>query len=216
MRNIIYFTEKELEKAINFANSIKWKHNKFVDNSKKTDKQTHESIVRGKLAEIALKKYLKNKHGDNHKIKGLDFNIYKEGICDNFDLMFDNYKISIKSSKPLSSCLLIEKSKYKLDYNGNVLSVDGHYGDIPDFYVFIKVGLNFNNLEKTYADICGAVSHREFWSKKKEIPKGTYINKINMDNLFKREMDISELKSKNGIPLAVDNYGYHIDFLREF
>ena len=82
----VSFTEKEIKKAIDFARSIKWKHGCFSDKANKnidnrTDAEVYVSILRGKLAEIALKKYLQEKHKDSkHKITGLDFNIYKRGI----------------------------------------------------------------------------------------------------------------------------------------
>ena len=220
MGDKIYFTDEEIKKAINFADKIKWKHPHFADkenNAKRTEKEIFMSVLRGKLAEIALKKYLINKHGKNkHKISELDFNIYKKGVCDDFDLKFDDYTISIKSSKPFASCLLIEKEKYELDENGNAISIDGHENSIPDFYTFIKVNIDYNVMANSYAYICGAISHNEFWKRKKEIPRGTYINKNNMDELFKNDKPISQLKTDKGVPLLASNYGLHVDLLKPF
>lgn len=218
MNKKIYFTEKEIQKAINFADSIKWKHTCTLDaekDIKRDEKDVYISVLRGKFAEIALKSYLKTKHnGSSHKITGLDFNIYRKGITDDFDLKFDKYKISIKSSKPFASCLLVESDKYKVDYYGNPISIEGHEDGIPDFYAFVKVNIDYNKISDSYAVICGAISHKEFWRKKKEIPKGVYINKENMDDLFINNKQLNELKSKKGAPLVSSNYALHLDLLK--
>lgn len=214
----IYFTEEEIKKTIEFAHKVKTKHPHFADKENDTKRSENEvfiSVVRGKLAEIALYKYLKEKHkGNGYNISDLDFNIYRKGICDDFDLKFNNYTISIKSSKPFSSCLLIETDKYELNENGEAIAIDGHRDNIPDFYAFIKVDLNLNDIEKTYASICGAISHKSFWKNKKVIPRGTYINKKNMDNYFKENKPLEELETNKGVPLLATNYGLHIDMLK--
>lgn len=216
----ILFTEKEIKKAIDFAGSIKWKHGCFSDKANRhlknrTDAEVYVSILRGKLAEIALKKYLQEKHKNtNHRVTGLDFNIYKKGVCDEFDLKFDKYTISIKSSKMFASCLLVEKDKYEVDSYGNPISIEGHEGGIPDFYAFVKVKIDMNNINNSYAHICGAISHRDFWCIKKEVPRGTYINKSNMDNLFIKNKPLEELKDTSGTKLLASSYGIHLNSLK--
>lgn len=220
MNKKILFTEKEIKKAIDFASSIKWKHGCFSDKANRniknrTDAEIYVSILRGKLAEIALKKYLKEKHKNSkHKVTGLDFNVYKKGVCDEFDLKFDRYTISIKSSKMFASCLFVEKDKYEIDSYGNPISIEGHEGGIPDFYAFVKVNIDMNKINDSYAQICGAISHRDFWQMKKEVPRGTYINKNNMDNLFILNKSLTELKDTSGSKLLAASYGLHLNFLR--
>lgn len=217
----VFFTDKEIKKAIAFAKSINWKHSgasfSDINNKSKRDKvDAYLSVLRGKLAEIALQKYLKEKHKNKHKITPLDFNIYRKGVCDAFDLGFDKYTISIKSSKIHSSCLLVEKDKYKTDKYGNPISIDGHSNMIPDFYAFVKVQIDMNDINDSYACICGAISHSEFWKKKKELPRGTYINKKNMDELFINNKPLSQLTDKKGMELLASNYGLHINLLKPF
>ena len=220
MNKEILFSEKEIKKAINFAQSIKWKHGNFSDKENRgaknrTDAEVYVSILRGKLSEIALKKYLVEKHeGTNHRITGLDFNIYKRGICDEFDLKFDRYKISIKSSKPHASCLLVEMDKYETDDLNNPISIEGHEDGIPDYYTFVKVNIDMNEINNSYAQICGAISHNDFWRLKKEIPRGTYINKSNMDSLFLKNANLEDLKDESGAKLLASSYGLHLDLLR--
>lgn len=217
----IFFTDKEIGRALAFTKSINWKHSQasFSDISNKSTRSSMDaylSVLRGKLAEIALQKYLQEKHKGKHEISPLDFNIYKKGVCDSFDLGFDKYKISIKSSKIQSSCLLVEKDKYKTDVYGNPISIDGHSNMIPDFYAFVKVKIDMNDIKDSYAYICGAISHKDFWRKKKELPRGTYINKKNMDELFKENKPLSQLTEKKGVELLASNYGLHIDLLKPF
>ena len=216
--NKIYFTKEEIIKTINFAHKMKKKHPHFADkenDEERTEEEVFISVLRGKLAEIALYKYLREKHkGATYRISDLDFNAYKKGVCDEFDLKFNDYTISIKSSKPFSSCLLIETEKYELDENGEAIAIDGHRGNIPDFYAFIKVDLDLENIEKTYASICGAISHKSFWKKKKVVPRGTFINKNNMYDYLIKNKPLEELEKNKGVPLLATNYGLHIDMLK--
>lgn len=221
MKNI-YFTAEEIEKTKNFANVMKTKHPHFADKDnteERTEEEVFESVVRGKLAEIALHKYLTQKHKHtNFKISDIDFNIYRKGICDDFDLKFNNYTISIKSSKPYSSCLLIEQEKYTINEHGEVIAIDGHSDNIPDYYAFIKVdvkyGEDLNTIEKASASICGAISHKSFWNKKKVIPRGTFINKENMYNYLIENKNLNELNSNKGVRALASNYGLHINMLQ--
>lgn len=216
--NKIYFTKEEIKKTITFAHKMKKKHPHFADkenDEERTEEEVFISVLRGKLAEIALYKYLREKHkGNTYRISDLDFNEYKKGICDEFDLKFNDYTISIKSSKPFSSCLLIETEKYELDENGNAIAIDGHRDNIPDYYAFIKVDLNLENIEQTYASICGAISHKSFWKKKKVVPRGTFINKNNMYEYLIKNKPLEELEQNKGVPLLATNYGLHIDMLK--
>lgn len=216
--NKIYFTKEEIKKTITFAHKMKKKHPHFADkenDEERTEEEVFISVLRGKLAEIALYKYLREKHkGNTYRISDLDFNEYKKGVCDEFDLKFNDYTISIKSSKPFSSCLLIETEKYELDENGNAIAIDGHRDNIPDYYAFIKVDLNLENIEQTYASICGAISHKSFWKKKKIVPRGTFINKNNMYEYLIKNKPLEELEQNKGVPLLATNYGLHIDMLK--
>ena len=216
--NKIYFTKEEIKKTITFAHKMKKKHPHFADkenDEERTEEEVFISVLRGKLAEIALYKYLREKHkGNTYRISDLDFNEYKKGVCDEFDLKFNDYTISIKSSKPFSSCLLIETEKYELDENGNAIEIDGHRDNILDYYAFIKVDLNLENIEQTYASICGAISHKSFWKKKKVVPRGTFINKNNMYEYLIKNKPLEELEQNKGVPLLATNYGLHIDMLK--
>lgn len=217
--NKILFTEEEIKQTIEFANNVKEKHGHFADKNnttKRTPEEVFDSVVMGKLAEIALYKYLKNKHqGTTYEISDLDFEVYRKGICDSYDLKFNNHTISIKSSKPFASCLLIETEKYQLNEQGEVIAIDGHEDNIPDYYAFVKVNVNNDKIEDTYASICGAISHKSFWKKKKVIPRGTIINKENIRDLLINEVPVEKLKNNKGVKLLATNYGIHLETLKQ-
>lgn len=215
----IFFEKEEIQEIIQFADKIKWKHPSFKGSKEKVrgEDEVFLSILRGKLAEVALRKYLLEKHkGKSCQISSLDYDVYRRGICDDFDLKFNDYTISIKSSKPFATCLLIETAKYKLNQSGEPIGIDGKLNNIPDFYTFVKVDINYNDLSKSYAQICGAISHKEFWKKKKMIPRGTRISKSNMYKLFKLNKPLTELNVDQGFPLMTSNYALHIDMLKSF
>ena len=216
----IYFTEEEVSKTIEFANLMKKKHPYFADennNDRRNENEIFISVIRGKLAEIAIHKYLTQKHkNSNYEISELDFENYDKGVCDEFDLKFNNLTISIKSSKPFSSCLLIETEKYQTNEQGEVIAIDGHEDNIPDFYAFVKVDLDLKEINKTYASICGAISHKTFWKKKKVIPRGTFINRNNMYNYLMKNKPLDQLEKDKGVPLLANNYGIHLDMLKPF
>jgi hypothetical protein len=221
MSNKIFFSAEEIEKALDFANKMKYKHPEFVDminTGKRRDvDEVFTSVLRGKLAEIAIAKHLAQKHkGENHNISPLDFNVYEDGVIDDFDLKFDNYTISIKSSKPIASCLLIEKHKYRMDSNGNIIRLEGKKNAVPDFYAFVKVGIDLDRMCDCYAEICGAISHRDFWRKKREIPRGTFLNRDNINKLFIENRPLSELSQGRGARLYASNYGVHLSELKPF
>ena len=62
----IFFTDKEIGRALAFTKSINWKHSQasFSDISNKSTRSSMDaylSVLRGKLAEIALQKYLQKR-----------------------------------------------------------------------------------------------------------------------------------------------------------
>lgn len=214
----IYFTRDEILKVKEFAEKVKNKHGHFADkdnHTERTPEQVYESVVMGKLAEIALYKYLRAKHyGTTYEISDLDFKVYRKGICDSYDLRFNNYNISIKSSKPYASCLLIETAKYQLNDKGEVVAIDGHSDNIPDYYAFVKVKIDTKRMQNSYASICGAISHKSFWENKKVIPRGTRISKENAKAFFLDNVKLENLDKNKGIKLLASNYGVHIDTLK--
>ncbi|PLS19401.1 hypothetical protein CVD28_03015 [Bacillus sp. M6-12] len=213
MREIIRFTKEERNLVESFAEKIKWKHPHFLDkknHTKRTEEQVKESVILGKLAEVAVQKYLKQHYGQ--LVSALDFNIYGEGVTDDFDILVGDTEISIKSSKFGSSCLMIEKQKFKEDDNGNCLLLEKK--PLPDYFIFVRV--NLFNPDNVYAEITGSISSKEFWKKKKFMPRGLILNKDNAKRYLMERKRLPELDwNAKGTKLLADNYGVHVDALHD-
>lgn len=216
--NKIFFNKSELDICLDFANKVKSKHPHFKDknnNATRTEQEIINDVVRGKIAELGLYKYLVNKHkNEDFTISEVDFNIYPKFIGDSYDLVFNDIVISIKSSKPYSSCLLIEEERFICNDKGDVIAVDSLNNKLPDYYVFIRINVDINNYKNTYAEICGAISHIDFMKYKKVAPRGMILNKANIYDFFINNKPANF--TGKGIPLLATNYGVHLKNLNKF
>lgn len=213
----IYFTKEEFDNCSIFADKVKNKHQHFKDKNNtdtRTQQQVINDVIRGKLAEIALYKYLKDKHKEKCSISKVDFELYDEFIGDSYDLKFNNYIISIKSSKEFSTCLLIEKERFTMNNHGEIVGVDGKVGNLPDYYVFVRVKVDYFNYKNCYAEICGAISHEKFLKYKKEAPRGMIINAKNAKDFFINNKPA--VCTGTGVKLLATNFGLHKDQLVPF
>jgi len=208
MNKNIYFTLQEVQQCEEFAKEIAWKHPHFRDKknkAKRTQKQVEESVLLGKLAELAVYRVF-HRYFKDQQVSDIDFNIYPVGETDEQDISVNNVHISIKSSKPNSSCLLIEKEKFTLNEQGCVVAVDKKTP--PDAYVFVHV-----DLKKKQATICGGISFEEFWKKKRFMPRKMVMNRENLKKFFYEQVPPNQLSSVKGVPLLAENYGMHINHL---
>ena len=214
MSTIIRFTDKEIEKVRDFAEKIKWKHPHFLDNknkSKRTQEQVKDSVILGKLAEVAVHKYFIEHSSE--AVSEIDFNIYKEGETDDHDIQVGSKVICIKSSKMGSNCLMIEKQKFKEDGKGNVLLLEKK--ELPDYFVFVRV--NTRNFDY-YAELVGVISSKEFWKRKKFMPRGLIVNRDNLEKYLVQYKRLPELEwdTSKGGKLLAENYGVHAKRLSPF
>lgn len=211
MNKIIKFTDSEVAKVIKFAKDIKWKHKPihFMDSRntlKRNDTELLNAIIEGKLAEVAVYKYLKEEF-PNKNITEVDFNIYEVGVCDDGDIKIDGKVISIKSSKPYSSCLMMECERFS---EGETILVEKDLP--PDFICFVKVESQKPN---KYAEICGFISFDEYWEIKKYIPRGFKMCRQNAVDYLINNKSLDELNKDIGGSLLADNYGIHISKLKD-
>lgn len=209
---LIEFNQNEIKNCINFANKVYYKHGDFKDkenNNKRTTKQTINDVIRGKLAEIAIYKYLIKNLNNNIKLSKVDFNIYPDYVADKYDFTLNNYNINVKSSKLNSSCLLIEKDRFIYDKNNNPIGMDGQANNLPDIYIFVQIKYDKNT--KSFAKIVGIISQKKFWKNKTLLKRGFILNK---NNLYKYMIKKSSKNLTNiGVPLLATNYGVHINQL---
>ena len=213
----IYFTEKEFKDCSDFAEKVKQKHQHFKDKNNKATRTLEEvahDVIRGKLAEVALRKYLLDKHKNNCNISDIDYTIYPEFVGDSYDLKFNQYIISIKSSKEYSSCLLIEKERFLCDENGQVIGVDNKKNNLPDYYVFVRVKVDYEDYKNSYAEICGGISHKKFMRIKREAPRNMVLNGANAKSFFIEKKP--PVYTGAGVRLLATNYGVHMKQLTAF
>lgn len=213
MREIIRFTTEEWNKIEAFAEHMKWKHPHFKDKrntTKRSPDQIKQDVILGKLAEVAVYKYLKSHY--NSDVSELDFNVYGEGVADEYDVKVRGKVISIKSSKMGSSCLLIEKAKFQVDQEGQLITLE--HKPLPDFFMFVRI--NIWDIKNVYAEISGSISMNGFWNEKRFLPRGFLMNKDNARNFLLHHHDLSTLDTTTkGIKMLADNYGVHVDTLYE-
>lgn len=194
---------------VDFAEKIKHKHPHFKDKNniaKRTFDQVKENVILGKLAEIAVHKYLSQYTKD---ISDIDFNLYAVGETDDYDIMCNQKTISIKASKPRSSVLMIEAEKFLLGEGESIVTIDRKAP--TNLFIFVRV-----ETEGTpYAEIVGGLSCNDFWDTKRFIPRGFIMNGRNaFDYLFLKK-PISQMRNIKGVPLLADNYGVHVNSLKD-
>lgn len=212
---IIKFTKDEIDKVYDFAEKIKSKHRAihFMDknNAKlRSERELMNVIVEGKLAEVAICKYLNG--FNNLNVSEVDFNIYGKGITDECDLKVNGKTLSIKSSKPNSSCLLMETARF--DIIGDKVLVESK--EAPNYVAFARVE---STKGKEYAEICGVIEFNEYWRIKRFMPKGFKMCRKNAVDYLLNNKELKDLDFSNAIrgkELLADNYGIHIKKLRGF
>lgn len=190
-----------------FAKEIAWKHPHFADRRNKEKRslnQTKYDVVRGKMAEVAVYQVLKEML-PNAILEPIDFNVYPQGVFDKGDIIINDRNISIKSSKPYSSCLMIEKDKFTIE-KGVATAVDKQ--PLPDYFIFVHV-----DDENRLATIKGIITSEEFWDKKTFLPRGMYLNYLNAKKAMIDKINPNNLPTGKGSPLLADNYGIHIEQL---
>lgn len=203
----IHFTEEEMTTCRTFAKEVAWKHGHFADkrnHTKRNAYQKEQDIIQGKLAEIAVHRALSHFYPLT-PIEAIDFKIYPKGEFDKGDIIFDNQVLSIKSSKPFSSCLLIETAKFNV-VNDVVIDIDKEIP--PSAFVFVHV-----DISASLATIQGATTMQDFWKDKTFLPRGMYLNFHNAKRALINKEHPNTLPKDKGIPLLADNYGLHLQQL---
>lgn len=199
----------DVVQAYEFARDMKGHHN---DNlvRQRGDRQIFIDDFRGKLAEIALKRYLER---NMHIVGDIDFEIYNRGEWDKNDLIIDDNKnISVKSSGLKANYLMIETHRFNSDGTYSYRNHDG--GEIKvDYYAFLNVGIGneaeigyteyadgitfmgVNNEKSSWQDVpekrktfwCylkGFISHEDFWRLKKKANRGIYANLSDLNEVW--------------------------------
>jgi hypothetical protein len=127
MENEIILTEIEIELCKNFAEktSKTQRENRSGGTLVRSVQQIFQDTLRGKTGEFITKKFLEQSPLNVEGIS-LDLETYPRGQWDSSDIIMNDLKISIKSSKHFSKWLLLE-------------SKDILRGDVYDYYIFVLI-----------------------------------------------------------------------------
>ena len=186
------FTDIELARCYRFAQQMKGNHNRDMI-MEREDWEIFRDDFRGKLGEVALRKYILN-NIPNAQITGdIDYEVTPLGQWDITDLLVNAKYINVKSVKQRSNFLMIETKRYKEDGHYSYLNNDGDNVKI-DAYVLVRVtvepDMNIRTMgykevtelkrkHQVSAEILGGITHDDFWKRKHLAEKGircTYHN----------------------------------------
>lgn len=133
------YTDKELALCYRFSQQMVGKHNKDIIMDR-DDWEIFRDDFRGKLGEVALRKYIIENIPDA-KIEGdIDYSVTPIGQWDTVDLKVNGMYINVKSIKQKSNFLMIETKRYNKDGKYAYLNNDGEEVKI-DAYVLVKVNV---------------------------------------------------------------------------
>ena len=189
------------------------------------------NLFQGKIAELAVLLELK-KEGFPVSTNQLDLTLRGRGNWDNGDIILKNkygqdVYIDVKSIKGNSSNLLIETCRFNKDGSLSYENCDGtkHY---LDAYALVRVDFSknlfsydFSKIEKEtfFEDLeirttfIGSITLKDFWEKKKFVPRGTICGKNNFNRIwngqpFEKVEDerIITAENKRTYCIQTDNY----------
>lgn len=169
----IKFTQQEIDQVLDFANKIDTSY--YAKRSQFDNEKRKQDQIVGKLGEVAVYNYLKDKHPT---LKSVDFNIYEKNKKSwDFDLKADNVCLHVKSQN------IVQSKRYGVSWifqKGN--GVNRHYDKeifdriTPNQYVsFVLV-----DLEKYEAEI-KAIVNLDFLHKK-DLFKLPVLEKLRIAN----------------------------------
>ena len=140
----IAINDIEYEKCNRFAekSSSSQREHRSGGTMRRNKKEIFSDTLRGKMGEIAIKKFL-GQHPFNFEEIELDFEIYPRGVWDREDFKISDKRFSIKTANPFSRYLLLETK-------------DLERGDTYDYYVLVLV-----NEKKRTAQIAGYIPKNE-------------------------------------------------------
>lgn len=221
-REYMQFTDKELALCYRFSQKMIGNHNKDMI-MEREDWEVFRDDFRGKLGEVALRKYIA-KNIPNANIEGdIDYSVTPLGQWDSVDLQVNGLYINVKSVKQKSNFLMIEVKRYNNDGKYAYKNNDGNDVKI-DAYVLVRVTVepdmtvntmhftDVNQLKENrtiFAEILGGISHKDFWEKKHYATKGircTYQNLKAICNGQEELPDKIEGHEKKTEILQQDNY----------
>ena len=197
MINEMKMTASEVFLAKNFSEKIVGNidNKDFMDfrNKRRSPAKILEDNIKGKLAEM----FVCNGLGDNSIESVMDFNIYDEGIGDDFDVVAGDFKIDVKASSPKAKCIMVEENKM------NSWESRGK----PDYLIMVSV---YNSGINWYCEYVAGISMEEFLTKGKLYERGEFIPNTTMSlkannwiihksDCYSSENLIQTIRGKDGV-----------------
>jgi len=190
------FTINEIKQCYNFAKAMVGNHNPDMIMVRK-DWEIFRDDIRGKLGEIAVRRYIEKEIPNAIINTNIDFNVTPRGSWDITDLVVNNKYLSVKAIRGHSEFLLIETKRY--DENGNYKYSNNDGNNVKlDYYVLTRIGIEPEITKSAFAmhdfetfineawsgslkkevirrftlEVLGGISHENFWINKTFAPKG--------------------------------------------
>lgn len=164
---------KVFEFAYDMTFGGKGKHRSFRsggDNNRHNG-EIFSNVFQGKLAEFGVYKIISNIYYDeNRNISCPDLEKYDLGVWDKYDLLVDNLKLAIKSTKSKGNLLLLETKDWTNEgtYRHNLEGGQTEY----DAIILSRVGCkSFNKEEEEYTDIAKIMNKYLYSDFEKEAPR---------------------------------------------
>lgn len=214
----------------------KGKHRSYRSggDSNRHNGEIFSNVFQGKLAEFGVyKKILDIYDNENRKISYPDLKEYDLGVWDKYDLLVDNLKLAIKSTKSKGNLLLLEtkdwtnKGKYRhnmdggeTEYNAIILSRIGakkvNNTKYTDVIEIMKKYLELDFEEEAPRDTLKAIicSYNWYYDVAGFITTDMLVNAIsekviiNKDEMLQKHicMDASNYYIQAGHMLSIDNF----------
>lgn len=224
------FTDRELALCYRFSQEMVGNHNKDMI-MERDDWEIFRDDFRGKLGEVALRKYIAECIPDANIDGDIDYSITPLGQWDTVDLRVNGIYINVKSVKQKSNFLMVETKRYNNHGGYAYKNNDGKDVKI-DAYVLVRVTvepdmtihtMQFKDVKQLkenrtiFAEILGGISHNDFWDKKHYATKGIRCTYYNLMAICNGENELPDkvggYEKKTEI-LQQDNYVLYKDELK--
>jgi len=216
------YTMDELEKCYQFARGMIGNHNPNMI-MEREDWEIFRDDFRGKLGEVALRKFLANSRFRDKITEEIDFGVYPRSEWDSNDLVVNDVHVNVKSVKGGSNFLMVETFRYNEDgtytydnHDGSKVEVDAYvlvnvkiepeYNRLDFKYETLEAFMGYGNRKISYW-IKGGIRHEQFWKMKHFAPEGILCTKPNLKKVCNgQEPVIAPKGTKRELVLQKDNY----------
>ncbi len=221
------FKTKTIKRVFDFAYAMTFGEGEHRDHRtggsmRRKKGQIFINTFQGKLSELGVyNDFFKNNQEAYHKLSKPDFEIYGLGEWDDSDIIFDEVKFSIKSTKFYGNLLLLETKDWNQE--GEYLpNKNSHKNSIYDYFVLVRIKPDGERLMSANRFLYSNELNREAlynmisqenWAY--DIPG--YITHEDLKYLIHHDFRLPKSSLLNGkIPMDAENYYLQSGDLRDF